>query len=120
MQLLLEQPVRPEKQGMSVVSNVILIFPCWEDAEDKIKTINAALPEGQNFLEQALCKFTEAYGGSKVLETQIYPAAFNYVSLDELLSAIQKVEWTNPELVQLLYQGQNEDKFSLHYPAVKK
>jgi hypothetical protein len=51
------------------------------------------------------------YAGTKMLECEIYPGAFNHLDLNKLVAAINAAPWESPESVQLFVQGQDEDRF---------
>ena len=93
---------------MSMVTNVILKTSVFE--EKGIGELNALF--GSEFKscddESLPCGW---YAGSKFLECGIYPAAFNFLNLEELVSAIRQVPWKRPKDVQLLIQEQEEDRF---------
>jgi len=50
--------------------------------------------------------------GDKMLECEIYPRAFNHLSLNDLVSAIRQVDWDDPGSVQLFVQSKEEDRLS--------
>ena len=94
---------------MSLVTNVIFKVACGD--EDKIVKLNGLFKSGVEFKS---CDDVEGggwYAGSRRLECYIYPGAFNYLVMEDLVDAINKIEWEYPECVQLLAQGQEDDKF---------
>lgn len=88
---------------MSHVDNVILTTSVIDAS--RIEVVNAKFSSGGKFVA---CKYS---AGTKALETNIYPGAFNYLNLDDLIFAIESVTWASPETVQLFIQGQDEDRF---------
>jgi hypothetical protein len=94
---------------MSVVTNVLLKISVGD--KRRIVELNALFASGQKFVscdDETLPRGW--YAGSKMLECEIFPGAFNRLSVSELVSAIQKVEWDNPQAVQLFVQEQEEDR----------
>ena len=98
---------------MSVVTNIIFTFSIMENDVKRISEVNTffdckpligvdsnALPSGW-------------YGGSKMLETNIYVGAFNYLDLNAFISHIKTIKWKEPENVQLIVQGDNDEKFKI-------
>lgn len=98
---------------MSVVSNVILSFSIMEEADDRIKEVNDALPEGQRFLMPDATDQAKFVGGSKFLERPTFLAAFNHVSERQLMDAVEAAAWREPELVQVFRCGQEEDLYAM-------
>ncbi len=94
---------------MSVVTNVIL----KTSAGDKLRIakLNVAFQCGGRFVscddEKLPCGW---YAGNKLLECEIYPAAFNHLDLEALVEAIRRVDWDDPHDVQLFVQNQEEGR----------
>lgn len=54
------------------------------------------------------------YGGSKMVEANIFLGAFNYLDLQALISFMkEQINWVNPECVQLISKEQDDFKFTL-------
>ena len=92
---------------MSHVDNVILAFE-ESDSADLIARINGWLDENayhQSF-GPSLKSVDAAYGGSKVLEADLYVAAFNYFPEAKFLEFLRTLPWTQPQLVQVMIKRQ--------------
>lgn len=53
------------------------------------------------------------YGGSKYLEVNLSMAAFNFLNLQGLIEHIRKIQFVDPDSVQLLVLGQQDDRFEI-------
>jgi len=52
------------------------------------------------------------YGGSKLLEANLFIRSYNYLDLEKLIEFMRKeVEWDSPYTVQLIIKEQNDMKF---------
>jgi hypothetical protein len=94
---------------MSVVTNVVLKISVGD--KQRIADLNALFSSGQKFVscdDESLPRGW--YAGSKMLECEVFPGAFNHLNIAELVSAIQDVEWDDPYSVQLFVQEQEEDR----------
>jgi len=94
---------------MSVVTNVVLKISVGD--KHRISELNALFASGQKFVscdDESLPRGW--YAGSKMLECEVFPGAFNHLNVSELVSAIQKVGWDDPHSVQLFVQEQEEDR----------
>jgi hypothetical protein len=98
---------------MSYVTNIILHLPICE--EEKIEEVNKFFDEK----EKGLVSLDDGklphgwYGGSKMLEANLYAGAFNYLSLEELMEYLRKIDWENPEEVQVMVKEQNDEVFRI-------
>lgn len=93
---------------MSLVTNVVL-KTAVQDA-GLIGGINSALKDkGFVSCDDESLPFGW-YAGTKALECEIFPGAFNYLDLDAMIYAIRTVPWDQPGSVQLFIQEQNEDR----------
>jgi hypothetical protein len=73
--------------------------------------LNAAFQSGAKFTscdDESLPRGW--YAGSKMLECQIYPGAFNHLELSDLIRAIREVDWDDPGSVQLFVEEQEQDR----------
>lgn len=108
---------------MSNVTNLIISFSIIEDEISRINEVNLFHNNGLNF-EIKSANFEEEkknvfgkesenrwYGGSKKLETPLYIGAFNNLDLRGLIKYCQKIEWIEPENVQIIVKEQDSDKF---------
>ena len=94
---------------MSCVTNVILKTAVNE--EKGITALNALFESRFMSCDDKFVRPPGWYAGSKMLECEIYPGAFNFLKLDDLVAAIQNVTWRNPKAVQLFIQEQDECRF---------
>ena len=54
------------------------------------------------------------YGGSKYFEGKVYVGAYNYLDVKEFLYHLKyKVNWEDPESVQLIVKEQDDDLFKV-------
>lgn len=103
---------------MSRVTNVILTWSIMED-DNVIGEINEVVRQandrGQRFVS---CKDPSLpdgwYGGSKMLETNIAIAAFNYFGPSEVIDALTLVKWQEPENVRVMICDQDDLAFTMH------
>lgn len=54
-------------------------------------------------------------GGDKVMERNVWLAAFNHFDVDALATKLRAIEWEWPESVQLFVRDQHADRFE-EYP----
>jgi hypothetical protein len=95
---------------MSYVTNVIL-KTCLRE-ERGIAQLNGILKSDGGFISCCDSSLPPGwYAGTRALECSIYPGAFNYLDLDELVSAIRMTEWNRPRWVQLFVQEPEEHRF---------
>lgn len=99
---------------MSVVTNLIFSFCICEDEEERAKEVNRYFADSKPLVS---VEYDESYwyGGTKALETPIYIGAFNYTcfDLDEFIHHVKSIEWRYPEMVQIIVQEQDDDKFRI-------
>lgn len=99
---------------MSYISAVIVITSLWEEtAEDEnkipvIEFINRRKPASHGDLIQV-----DQYTNGKHPESLIFIAGYNYLNLKDFKKAIYEAPWKRPEIVQILFRDQNEDRFRL-------
>lgn len=53
------------------------------------------------------------YGGCKALEQEIWIGAFSMLNVSELVSAMQQINWEDPEYVMLYVCASGECRFTL-------
>ena len=100
---------------MSRVTNVIIATGLGEDItylKSKFKEFNVnGLPFNLVSVDnENLPKGW--YGGSKLLEVNLFIGAYNYLDLEALIVFMQQqVNWEDPISVQLFAQEQNDFKF---------
>lgn len=93
---------------MSHVTNVLL---CVADVDasnvkllnDKLKSINQ--PVG-------FAPYISECGGTKGFEKLVYPAAFNYLDIEQFKKYVWDVPWIDREGVSCFICDQNDDKFT--------
>ena len=94
---------------MSVVTNVLLKTSAGD--RNRIANLNEAFASGQKFVscdDESLPRGW--YAGTKMLECEIYPGAFNHLDLAKFVDAIRGVDWDDPHSVQLFIQEQEEGR----------
>lgn len=103
---------------MSRVTNIILRTPLLNDRERSRyqEEINLFF-EGENGLVN--CSDDNLprswYGGTKVLEAELWIGAFNHFDLDKFVSHLKEISWNTgyQDWVQVIYKGQDDDRFSI-------
>jgi hypothetical protein len=107
---------------MSWVTNVILLFHIQDTYPSKpnpIVEINNWLEDEDNDygpFRGNVAKCDACCGGYRVGETPVYFGAFNHFPIDDFVEMIKKAKWSAPEAVQILYKGQEDDKFTMIEP----
>ena len=102
---------------MSIVTNIILTISCSDDEIEKIQQVNSFVYRGLQMnlvsadYNKVMATGTSWYGGTKFLEAGIYIGAFNHFPLTEFVEHLKKINWENPESVQVIYKGQDDEKF---------
>ncbi|MEQ1733637.1 MAG: hypothetical protein ABL940_08190 [Bacteroidia bacterium] len=104
---------------MSNVTNLILTISTLENEIEKMQQVNSFEYRGlqMNLISVDYNKNnaigTRWYGGTKFLEAGIYIGAFNHFPLYEFIEHLKKIKWEYPKTVQIIYQEQNDEKFSI-------
>jgi protein associated with RNAse G/E len=99
---------------MSVVTNLILHIGILEDEEDRIKDVNEFWEDGIGLVSFDSSDLPRGwYGGTKMLEANLYVGAFNYLDLDEFITHLEKIRWEYPEEVQVIVKEQEDDLFRI-------
>ncbi len=106
---------------MSVVTNIILVTPItFEEDMPKLKRKINSFFNGEHgyrtpgFVAVEDKKLPKGwYGGTKMLETELWIGAFNHINLDDLVEHLRKIKWEYPEEVQLIVKEQEEDRFEI-------
>lgn len=93
---------------MSRVTNVILNLGL--DDEDKIAAINEYFEGTRGFVPEAPPGWC---GGTKVLETNVYVGAFDYLDAPGLIAHLRGIVFEQPYSVQLMVMEQDEVWFRL-------
>lgn len=104
---------------MSCVTNAIL---CVDILEPRLwlDRVNEQINDqadagGQQFVD---INTPEAwYGGTKCWEANTAVAAFNYFPPTAIAKAVAACQWEYPENVQLIVCDQDDEQFSILYPA---
>jgi hypothetical protein len=100
---------------MSMVTNIIFVFSYQSNPEEKIKEVN------KYFVGRLGCRYvkglqyidccSESIGGDKCLEAKIAIGAFNGFMIDEFIEHIGKIEWDDPQALQILIKEQHDYEF---------
>lgn len=98
---------------MSVVTNVILKTGLQEELG--VQQVNERLSSLDSHHSPFVScddtrKGMRSYAGSKALEIDLYPGAFNHLHLQDLLDSIRAAHWDEPEEVQLFVQGETDTR----------
>ena len=102
---------------MSCVTNVIVSI-CSTAYVDPPETwwplVNAFFCEAPGLVSIHDPKLPEGwYGGTRSFEATIAIGAFNHFDLCGFVAHLKSVVWDRPASVQVIYQGQNDIKFSV-------
>lgn len=104
---------------MNVITNVILTASVDED--EAVKELSELISKyhwsGRQFVN-ANDHIDVVVAGNKAMECTVLLGAFNYLQINELLTAIKAAKWKFPEIVQLFFQTQDADTFS-EWPGVR-
>lgn len=108
---------------MSEVTNLILSFSILENEVSRKEEIELFSNNGRGFrLSSADYGFGQRtdiksrerwYAGSKLLETPLFVGAYNHLDIEGLIEHLKSLDWREPENVQLMIQGQHENKFKM-------
>jgi hypothetical protein len=103
---------------MSLVTNVILRTPLLNENEKKhfSKKINSFFGSSKGFVNCDDEKLPIGwYGGTKMLEAELWIGSFNYLDLEGLVKHLKTIDWDigYEDWVQIIYQEQQDDKFSI-------
>ena len=98
---------------MSVVDNCILSFNICENEDEKIIQVNSFFNHRGFISVENESLPTGWYGGTKMLETPLFVAAFNYFSEGLFINHLKTLNWKYPEEVQLIIKRQDDDTFSI-------
>lgn len=101
---------------MSQVTNIVLSFS-WYDAEaGALEDVNAFFgADGRG----GFVSCTDPalpwrwYGGTKVLEAEVYVGAFSHLGLEDLVAHLRALDWEEPRAVQLLVKSEEDERFTL-------
>lgn len=101
---------------MAYVSNTLLVTATNDPGISQLKSlISGSSSPWTSGMELRSCDSvrpgTGWYGGSKLLTVDVFPAAFNYLDLEELTTMIEAVSWDSPECVQLLLMEESQMRF---------
>jgi hypothetical protein len=101
---------------MSVVTAVVLTFSILEDEHQLQVWMEKTFTHlGQFNPLKDVGAVKEAVGGGKALEIPLYVGSFNYLNIQELVTAVMEYPWEEPEYVQLWVNGEDDDSMSLAY-----
>lgn len=105
---------------MSWVTNIILSTPPYfgKEKEEIEKKINSFFEKGdKGFVNCDDKKLpTGWYGGTKMLEAELWIGAFNYINLEDLVEHLENIDWGGDyekEEVQLIIKDQDDKRFRI-------
>jgi hypothetical protein len=101
---------------MSVVTDVILITGIFDrcDTTPTVDLLNKKITVKH---DRPLVRIDHHAGGDKVMESDVYAGAFNYLDRDWLIEAVRSMDWEDPDRVQLLIKGHEENQFTSYAVA---
>lgn len=102
---------------MSYVTNVILLCGLseesgGEDVYPAIDELNKWLTDS-NYQHAGLFHLNGHEGGHKAWEAEVFGGAFNYLSIDEFMKKVSAVKWEQPDCVQVLFKGQEDEVWGM-------
>ncbi len=104
---------------MSHVTDIILIT--FIEDGGKFGSQNPNADKLIEYLEEnhqrALNKIDSAAGGDKSMQCDVFAGAINHLYIEKFLDHFKKIEWENPECVQLLIKDEHEDIFTIYTPG---
>lgn len=104
---------------MSYVDNVVLLMGCGEvhekdDGTDELPALDR-LNAWLQSTEGGKLHLVDQHGtNSKAMECYVAVGAFNYLRREEFMQAFRGAGWEDPDEVQLMFKGQDDDVFSEH------
>jgi len=114
---------------MSVVTSIIVLFPYSEDERDRVDEINEFEHDGRKYYFRWIDEKTEpdnqseCYSGNKVFNSVVILASFNNFPEEAFLEYLgSKVNWLNPDAVQVLINSEknNDKSYRVYMNAGKK
>jgi hypothetical protein len=111
---------------MSYVTNVIIAASC-EGYDTDLGIHDPAIDSVNEFLRKAEDRdlgdaFVEVHkhaGGNKVMECNVYMAAFKNITLALVLKAVDQAPWEYKDDVQVFVREDADDRFHLRYSGGK-
>jgi len=106
---------------MSYVTNVLISCSILEEEMSEPERLGgySNIIEINRWLEESghgeFRYLSRHAGGKKVMEAEVWGAAFNYIRLEELIDFIRSLNWLHPRQVQLFIQDEDEDIFTERY-----
>lgn len=98
---------------MSVVDNCILSFGICE-SEDIINAVNSFFTKQKGFISIDDPSLPVGwYGGTKMMEANLFIAAFNYFRENQFIKHLKSIKWRYPSEVQLIIKRDDEETFSI-------
>jgi hypothetical protein len=102
---------------MSRVTNIIITASIGEDLDYLTEKFKEYHVNGLSFNLVSVDSDSLPrgwYGGSKMIEANIFVGAFNYLNLESLLLYLKgRINWSSPSTVQLIVKEQNDLRFRL-------
>jgi hypothetical protein len=105
---------------MSHVTDIILVTAIEDGAEIEDGHPNADLLSkylSERHTGTTLVKVDGFAGGGKAMQCDVFAAAVNYLSMGDLVAAMNEVPWQAPENVQLMLKDEHDDTFRIMRPA---
>ena len=104
---------------MSTVTNIILCANGIgvesgkpDDDETVISAVNPWLVDRRFSPLKQLKDYHDAYVGTKVLESSVFVAAYNYFPVEEFVQHLKSIDWAELDCLQCFVQLQEDDKFT--------
>jgi hypothetical protein len=106
---------------MSVVTDIILVTGIDDGAEREDEHPNADRLSA--YLERehggrGLAKVDQHAGGRKAMQCDVFMAAVNFLDKDAFLAWFHAIEWHDPEQVQLMLKGEQEERLTIITPEI--
>lgn len=101
---------------MSIVTSVILVT-AMNDGNDNddsyvsVDKLNRWLLETRGRACDQLERVSQHAGGGKCMQCDVWMGAFNMLDEEAFARAVQAIDWSHPDCVQLMLQSEQEDLF---------
>ena len=98
---------------MSVVTDVLLTH---KEKQSSINDFNKKMNEAgfDSLIELDFVKIP--HGGSKVFQSHILCAAYNYCDIDKIIDIFNKHPWGHHNEVQIFYRHEDDSRFTILIP----
>jgi hypothetical protein len=101
---------------MSVITDVVIIMSCYEEAINDFNMILGDIPASRNQQVRRIGNYDD-FGGNKATSIDVYGAAFNFVPPQQIIETAEKVKWKYPQYIAIYINSENNDEIILWTPT---